>query len=135
MAIGLPSILLRRQTGSQGRAHVRPRRPGTTLHLRFSKYASSKRACEIRPIKVDTSVWAGQPTWHGIFVWYQSGVVTIDRYRASNSLSGSIIEKSFVYDFFLFHMLNVPRRRGFFSDYSTGEVEEQGGSEEAGHAL
>src|SRR5260221_3251903 len=68
MAIGLPSILLRRQTGSQGRAQVRPSTPGTTFDLRLSRYASSKRAWEMRPIYVATSVWAGQPTWQGIFV-------------------------------------------------------------------
>lgn len=31
-----------------------------------------------------------------------------------------------VYDFLLFHMLNMPRGHGFFSDYSTGEDEGQG---------
>ena len=45
-----PSILLRRQTGSHGRAQVRPSTPGTTLECRLSTYASSKRPCEISPM-------------------------------------------------------------------------------------
>ena len=69
MATGLPSTRLRRQAGSQGRSHVRPRMPGKTFDSRLTMYASLNRPCAIRRMYSGTFVWAGQAHWQSTTLW------------------------------------------------------------------
>src|SRR5205085_784493 len=85
MATGFSSRRVRRQAGSQGRSHVRPRMPGKTFDSRLRIYASEYCPCAIIRMYSGTGVWAGHAHWQSTTLWKYAGfAVVVGCKRASS---------------------------------------------------